>query len=215
MSSTRSAASGSASTPLAAAAQAASFLSGTSSCFKRSSIWSAGDTRSSGRSSPVRTGSPSFHISSRARIQRSAPARIRKLAGTPTSRPSARSQPSAIEWKVPTAGAGSPIRSSIRSRISAAARSVNVITRIDAGGAPPATSRRKRSAITAVFPVPAPATTRTAPRPIAAARACSTPSFTTVLPACREGQLQASLLSSPLAGEGQGGDVQQRINHPE
>ena len=80
--------------------------SGTSSCFRRSSIWSAGDTRSSGRSSPVRTGSPSFHISSRARIQRSAPARIRKPGGTPTRRPSARSQPSAIEWKVPTAGAG-------------------------------------------------------------------------------------------------------------
>src|SRR5216683_1851042 len=59
------------------------------------------------------------------------------------------------------------MRSSMRARISAAARSVNVITRIELGEAPANTSRRKRSAMTAVFPVPAPATTRTGPRPMA------------------------------------------------
>ena len=158
-------------------AHSASHFRGTSSCFIRSSICSAGETRSSGRSSPVSAGSPSFHMSSRARIQRSAPARIRKPAGTPTNRPSARSHPSAIEWNVPTASAGTPIRCSIRWRISAAARSVKVITRIEPGEAPAATSLRKRSAITAVFPVPAPATTRTAPPPIAAAARCSAPSL--------------------------------------
>src|SRR5205809_7340858 len=66
----------------------------------------------------------------------------------------------------------------MRWRISPAARSVKVMTRIELAGAPAATSLRNRSAITAVFPVPAPATTRTAPRPMEAARACSSPSLT-------------------------------------
>ena len=69
---------------------------------------------------------------------------------------------------MPTAGASAPISCSIRSRISLAARSVNVITSTDDGSAPAATSRRKRSAMTAVFPVPAPAITRSAPSVAAA-----------------------------------------------
>ena len=161
-------------------AHALRLRSGTSSCFMRSSICRTGATRSSGRSSPVSAASPIDHISSRATIQRSAPARIRKPGGTPIHRPSSRSQPSAMEWNVPTAGAGAWIRSSIRSRISLAARSVKVMTRIDAGETPDATSRPNRSAMTAVLPVPAPATTRTGPAPSAAARDCSRPSFMTV-----------------------------------
>ena len=172
------------------AAHASSLASGTSSCFIRSSIWRTGPTRSSGRSSAVSAASPMLHISSRARIQRSAPATILKLAGTPTRRPSSRSQLRAIEWKVPTAGAADSTRSSMRWRISPAARSVNVMTRIDAGATPDATRRRNRSAMTAVLPVPAPATTRTGPPPRAAARRCSTPRRS-VIPSssgCRSGR---------------------------
>ena len=139
---------------------------GTSSCFIRSSICSAGATRSSGRSSPTSAGSPSSHISSRARIQRSAPVRIRKPAGTPTRQPSARSQPSAIEWNVPD-------RRRVGARSSSSMRCAHLPRRALGEGhdqhrrrvdAPAATRRRKRSAITAVLPVPAPATTRTGRR---------------------------------------------------
>ncbi len=108
-------------------------------------------------------------MSSRVRIQRSAPVRILKPGGTPTALPSARSHPNAIEWNVPTEGATSSMRSSILWRISAAARSVKVMTRMDEGDTPEATRRLKRSAITAVLPVPAPATTRIGPPPMAAA----------------------------------------------
>src|ERR1700704_3646163 len=51
------------------------------------------------------------------------------------------------------------------------------MTRIDAGDTPLATRRRNRSAMTAVLPVPAPATTRTEPVSIAAAARCSRPSL--------------------------------------
>ena len=117
------------------------------------------------------------HISSLVRIHRSAPATIRNPGATPTVRPSSRSQPRAREWNVPTDGASAAISSSILWRIFAA-RSVKVMTRIDAGVTPEATRRLKRSAITAVFPVPAPATTRTGPPVIAAARSWSAPSLT-------------------------------------
>src|SRR5947208_16866026 len=52
------------------------------------------------------------------------------------------------------------------------------MTRIEAGDTPDVTRRRNRSAITAVLPVPAPATTRTGPVPRAAAWDCSRPSVT-------------------------------------
>ena len=83
-----------------------------------------------------------------------------------------------MAWNVPTASPPPPpsrsgTRARIRFRISPAARSLKVMTRIEEAGTPASTSRLKRSAMTAVLPVPAPATTRCAPLPARLAASCS------------------------------------------
>ena len=80
------------------------------------------------------------------------------------------------EWKVPTVSRSArffPTSSATRSRISAAALLVKVIANTSSGGTPFASRCAIRTVITRVFPVPAPASTRTGPFVVVTAWRCS------------------------------------------
>src|SRR4051794_18475101 len=106
----------------------------------------------------------------------SARVRTRTSPGRPSSNAKSRMSRSPKAWNVPIVESVYPYGTSwsTRSCISAAAFSVNVRARISDGFARRvATSQAIRRVITCVFPVPAPATTRSGPSPCVTARSCS------------------------------------------
>ncbi len=99
-----------------------------------------------------------------------------KFDRNPTSSAWRLSIRAAMEWKVPTQGipsAAGPIICTSRCRISAAALFVKVTARISDGQARLVASTCASRAVSArVLPVPAPASTRTAPSSTVAASYC-------------------------------------------
>ena len=103
--------------------------------------------------------------------------RIPKLDFNPTSSAWRRSSLTQSAWKVPSHGIPStapPISAPTRSRISRAALLVKVTARISLGCALPVASRCAMRAVSAlVLPVPAPASTSTAPSVVSTACRCA------------------------------------------